>query len=99
VGIWLHQKYSVGQRVEADYFQCDFNEREMKVETGRVQTVKLPTHGGAVAAYISVDVYSGYITGRLVKSMTQPVDRVCEINWRPIIVIGSEACMRVHLSR
>jgi hypothetical protein len=55
---------SVGQRVEADYFQCDFNKREM--------------NGCAIAAYISVDVYSGYITGRLVKSMAQPVDRVRE---------------------
>ena len=66
----------VGDRVEADYFQCDFNEKVLQSETGRMQTIKLATHGGAIAAFIAVDVYSGYVVGQLVKSVAKSVERV-----------------------
>jgi len=64
----------VGERVEADYMFTDFN----MVAPNNNKTVKIPTLGGAIAAYLTVDCYSGYIHGSLVKSVANSVDRVRE---------------------
>ncbi len=42
----------VGDRVEADIFQCDFNEKMYEKEVTIARTQKLPTLGGAIAAFI-----------------------------------------------
>ncbi len=47
-------------KVEEDYFQHDFNEKMYEKETTIARTLKLSTLGGAIAAFISVDVYFGY---------------------------------------
>ncbi len=48
-------------KVEEDYFQCDFNEKMYEKETTIARTLKLWTLGGSIAAFISVDAYSGYV--------------------------------------
>ena len=45
----------VGERVEADYMFTDFN----MVAQNNNKTVKIPTLGGAIAAYLTVNCYSG----------------------------------------
>ena len=42
----------------------------------RKKRKKLATHGGAIAGNVSVDVYSGYVHGRLIKSMGKAVESV-----------------------
>ena len=66
----------VGQRIEADFFQCEFNETMMNEDSSQKKTIKLATIGGAVAAYICVDAYSGYPHGWLVENMANTVTQV-----------------------
>jgi len=71
----------VGQLVEMDNFESDFNESDTldditSVESGRKRVRKLPTHGGAIAANVTYDVYSGYVHGRLLQSMANPEECV-----------------------
>jgi hypothetical protein len=66
----------VGDRVEGNVFQCDFNEKMYEKETTIARTQKLPTLGGAIAAFISVDVYSGYVHGHLVMNLANQIDHV-----------------------
>ena len=71
-----------GQRVEADYFECDFNDPSTVITTAegaataRRKLGKLPSHGGAIAAFVSIDAYSGYVHGRLVNNLRDSVDHV-----------------------
>lgn len=69
---------TVGERVEADYMQFDFNDTVVDEKSKQKKTVKLPSHGGATGAYLSVDVYSGMVHGRLVSSVSDSVSRVKE---------------------
>jgi hypothetical protein len=66
----------VGQRIEADYYFCELNERIFDEESRQPRTVKLPTHGGATAAFLTVDCYSSKVQGWLVDSVSQPVNQV-----------------------
>jgi hypothetical protein len=68
----------VGQRVEADYMQFDFNDTIVDTKTQQKKTIKLTSHGGATGAYLSVDVYSGMLHGRLIVSVGESVKRVKE---------------------
>lgn len=64
----------VGQRVEMDFMECDFNEEELadpnpaSTSAIRKKVKKLVSAGGAVAAWVAYDVYSGFVYGRLVSS-------------------------------
>jgi hypothetical protein len=52
----------VGQRVEVDYFECEFNEETEKQKADkRLKVTKLPTHGGVTSAFIVLDVYTGSV--------------------------------------
>jgi hypothetical protein len=52
----------VSQRVESDYFQCEFNEILYEdSEKSKKKTVKLPSLGGAVANFLAVDGFSEYV--------------------------------------
>ena len=66
----------VGERIEIDVMQSDYNLRESVPGTSNtsasLKTRKLPTHGGAVAAVVCVDSYSSYVMGKLVKSVADP---------------------------
>ena len=69
---------TVGQRVEADYMQFDFNETIDDEKSKQKKTIKLTSHGGATGAYLTVDVYSGLLQGCLVVSVSDSVKRVKE---------------------
>ena len=67
---------SVGQRVGCDYFTADYNLPGTTVlkadgSTFRDPTRKLPSLGGALAFFLSVDEYSGFIQPRLVKRLSK----------------------------
>ena len=72
----------VGQRVEADYFETEFNEEvtETLTKDGQIFTKthvkKLTSHGNALACFVSIDVFSGKVHGRLVQSMKHSLDHV-----------------------
>ena len=71
----------VGQRVEADYFESEFNESFLSDSStlsgpARKKVSKLATHGGAIAGFVAVDCFSGKVTGRLVQNMANSVDQV-----------------------
>ena len=66
----------VGQRVEADFLVPEFNEVLYDELSQQNKTVKLLSLGGASAAYIVVDVYSGYPHGWLVDSVGKAVTQV-----------------------
>jgi hypothetical protein len=72
-----------GQRVEADFFECEFNDPSSALlqsaealSAARKRLGKLPSHGGAVAAFVSVDAYTGAVHGRLVANLKAPVQHV-----------------------
>ena len=71
-----------GQRVEADYFECDFNDPSTVITTAegaataRRKVGKLPSHGGAIAAFVSINAYSGFVYERLVNNLRDSVDHV-----------------------
>ena len=54
-----------GDRVEMDAFTTRYNEKGDKGKTN-----KMVTYGGATAAYVSVDVYSGFSTCYLVQNQS-----------------------------
>ena len=60
----------VGQRVEADFMFTDFNMVISK------KTVKIPTLGGAIAAFVTVDGHSEYVHGILVHSVANSVEHI-----------------------
>ena len=62
-----------GERIEADIMASEFNE---PATTGKSQSQKIPTHGGAIAAYLTVDCYSGYVHGYLLKNISNIIDTV-----------------------
>lgn len=74
-----------GEYVEMDYMECDFNEESpvtsspppsLEQQNGlrkRKKAQKLATHGGAIAANLWVDAYSGYIGGELVSTTAKPI--------------------------
>ena len=72
----------VGQRVEADYFETEFNEEvtETLTKDGQIFTKthvkKLTSHGNALAYFVSIDVFPGKVHGRLVQSMKHSLDHV-----------------------
>ena len=73
----------VGQRVEADYFEIEYNE-EVVIERvnkdgiiiKQTHVKKLASHGNALACFVAVDVYSGKVHGRLVPNMKDAIDHV-----------------------
>lgn len=75
----------VGERIEIDFMECDFNEDSIDTSVSESNSVfrkkvkKLASFGGAVAAWVSYDVYSGFVYGRLVKSVAKAVDCVKEL--------------------
>ena len=75
----------VGQRIEADFFEAEFNDLGSLDDTAspapltslqRSKLRKLKTFGGAIAAYVYIDVYSGIVDGALVTSMAKPLPLV-----------------------
>ena len=76
----------VGDKVEADFFESDFNELPVEpkenvsedVTIKKKKTKKLPTHGGAVAGFLVVDCYSQFLMGQLVKSTANAAELVKE---------------------
>ena len=48
----------VGQRVEGDFFIPEFNEKVYDPNTDATQTVKIPSHGGGIAAYAAFTAMS-----------------------------------------
>jgi len=76
------QPSRTGARVEIDCMYSDYNIRETvpgtSVKPETVRSIKLPTHGGAIAAAVCVDCYSSFVHGHLLKSVAHPevfVDR------------------------
>lgn len=75
----------VGERVEMDFMECDFNEESVAdpIPTSnsvfRKKVRKLVSAGGAVAAWVAYDVYSGFVYGRLVTSMANAHECVKEL--------------------
>ena len=61
-------------KVKEDYFQRDYNEKIYEKETTIARTLKLSTLGGAIAAFISVDVNFGYVHAHFVKNFADPMD-------------------------
>ena len=65
-----------GERIEVDVMYSDYNVRESVPGTATsgpsVRTKKLPTHGGATAAAVCVDCYSSFVSGKLLKSASNP---------------------------
>lgn len=82
----------VGQRVEADFMECEINDvvpaaaagaraaRAPKSGAPAARARKMPTHGGAIAAFVSIDCYSGFVHGRLVQSTANCVTQVDYVN-------------------
>lgn len=75
-----------GEYVEMDFMECNFNEvnpnpkqltdEQLNGLRRRTKVTKLATHGGAIAACVSVDVFSGFVRGELVMSTARPLDIV-----------------------
>lgn len=80
----------VGQRVEADFMESEINDIVPTAAAGGARRAaksgpaprarKLATHGGAIAAFVTVDSYSGFVHGRLVQSLSNCVTHVEYIN-------------------
>ena len=73
----------VGQRVEADYFETEFNEEVVIDRVNKDGLIikqthlkKLASHGNALACFVAVDVYSGKVHGRLVPNMKDAIEHV-----------------------
>ena len=65
-----------GERYEIDCMECDYN-TDSTVKLGQKQK-KLLTHGGAVAAAVGVDCFSGFVHGKLLKSVAKAEEFVKE---------------------
>ena len=61
-----------GQRVEIDVMFSDYN------MTAKGKTKKVPSHGGALCGAVAVDVFSGFVKGRLLKSTANSKEYVAE---------------------
>lgn len=75
---------AVGELVEMDFVEFDFNEESIVADNDsnsflRKKVKKLATFGGAIAAWVSYDVYSGYVYGKLVTSVANAVDCVKDL--------------------
>jgi hypothetical protein len=67
----------VGQRVEVDYFECEFNEETSEYKADkRLKVTKLPTHRGATSAFIAADVYDGWLN----KPETKSIDNIKDLH-------------------
>ena len=72
-----------GQRIEADFFEAEFNDLPTMDDTltsttpltptQRSKLKKLKIFGGATAAYVYIDVFTGFVSGILVTSMAKPL--------------------------
>lgn len=76
----------VGERVEIDFMECDFNEDSIGTPSPtesnsvfRKKVRKLASFGGAIAAWVAYDVYSGFVYGKLVTSVAKSVECVKEL--------------------
>ena len=73
-----------GQRIEADFFEPEFNDLTSIDETSeapltstqRAKLRKIKSFGGAIAGYAYIDVYTGCADGILVNSMAKPLPLV-----------------------
>ena len=73
-----------GQRIEADFFETEFNDISALDETSeqplsstqRSKLKKLKSFGGAIAGYAYIDVFTGLVDGILVNSMAKPLPLV-----------------------
>ncbi len=69
--------------IQADFMSYDFNDPNLgKMEDDRVggrRRKKLETIGGAIAGFVAVDEYSGFVYGRLVKSVASPMQLIDEL--------------------
>jgi len=72
-----------GERVECDLMEWDFNEVTTTTSEDAGRVSKLATHGGAIAAYVAVDCFSGNIFGKLVKTTgnTQVLIEDTVVHW------------------
>ena len=69
-----HVYTRIGERVEMDFMECDFNEESIESDgtsVMRKKVKKLATFGGAIAAWVAYDVFSGFVTGKLVTSVAK----------------------------
>ena len=67
---------AVADRIEVDFYQSEFNEQIYDKESNQQRTVKLVSHGGAIAMYLAVDAYSDYAHSWAVKTLSDPVVQV-----------------------
>ena len=67
-----------GERVEIDVMEPEFNDINGELLTKDLpnKSTKLPTFGGAIAAAVCVDCYSGYVYGKLLKSKSHSIEYV-----------------------
>jgi hypothetical protein len=69
--------------IQSDFMSYDFNdpgvERSDNDQVGGKRRKKLATLGGAIAAYVAVDEFTGYVFGRLVKSVASPIQLIVEL--------------------
>jgi hypothetical protein len=74
----LPQLTHVGQRVEADFMESEFNDTVPHSTSGTTprRVRKLATHGGAIAAFVAIDSFSGHVYGHLVSSLANAVEQV-----------------------
>lgn len=61
----------VGERVEVDCFESDYNEQKLDKEK---KAKKLRSWGGAIASALMVDVYSGYLHVRPLLSLSNSLE-------------------------
>ena len=76
----------VGEYIEIDFFECDYNEKPDSSKSVSVEhqnklqkppkAKKLSTHGGGIAMVVAIDVRSGHVWGEIVQSTAQPLDIV-----------------------
>lgn len=68
-----------GQRIEIDVMDSDFNELDLNTNSEENNsTRKLPSHGGAIAAAVCVDCYSGFVHGKLLQRTRNSIEYVKE---------------------
>ena len=69
--------------IQADFMSYDFNDpnlgKMIEDRVGGRRRKKLQTIGGAIAGFVAVDEYSGFVYGRLVKSMASPMQLIVEL--------------------
>jgi len=65
--------------------ECDYN-ADSTVKLGQKQK-KLLSHGGAIATAVGVDCFSGFVHGKLLKSVAKAVESLC-LHHNPIIKVA-----------